>query len=182
MLCRALHVRAAAVHGWKRNSWNSFFRRHLLNLIIWKDMKSAFQRHHTHIKPLSVPSCQGDPAVCDMAARTIYFCGGVKALHEHSHIHTQICTQTKNSSRLCRLREDLQEEEKNSKTWWWKNCMDSWRGPLTSFLLRKHGIKDRMTVLHWMTRGPPTLTGSLMRRDHSWQVFCLIQSGTMWPL
>lgn len=77
--------------GWKRNSWNSFFRRHLLNLIIWKDMKSAFQRRHTHIKPLSVPSCQRDPAVCDMTTRTIYFCGGVTALHPHSpHTHTDM--------------------------------------------------------------------------------------------
>lgn len=60
--------------------------------------------------------------------------------------------------------------------------VDSWRGPSKSFLLQKHGIKERMRVLHWVTRGPPTLTGSVMRRDHSWQVFCLAQSGMMWPL
>ncbi len=39
--------------------------------------------------------------MCNMVAKTIHLCGGVMAIHEHSYIHTQICThreQTKSTA------------------------------------------------------------------------------------
>lgn len=91
-----LSVSEQQVCGWKRNSWNSFFRWHLLNLIIWKDMKSAFQRPHTHTSNRSVcPHVRGTPLCVTWRAKTIHLCG-VKALHEHPpHTHTRAHTDKK---------------------------------------------------------------------------------------
>lgn len=67
--------------------------------------------------------------------------------------------------------------------WCWNTCMDHWRGALKRFLFQKktwYKRKDKGT--DWVTSGPPTLTGAVMRRDHPWQVFCLTRRSTMWPL
>ena len=98
-------VWSAEVCGGMTDSWNSSLRWHVLNLIIWKDMKSAFQRPHTHTHthtltltsgPLSAPSCRRRPAVCDMVAETVHLCGGVMAVRWHSCITlTRVHAQAK---------------------------------------------------------------------------------------
>lgn len=143
---------AAEVCDWKWDSWNSSLRWHVLNLIIWEDMKSAFQPPHTHTLTHQTTQCalfmsEGPRRVWHGGRDhpTLWWCYGCMNIPAHKYAHRQLTKSTAIQTGCLISR----KSHKKKKIWCWKMCVDGWRGPFKSFLFQKHGIKkkDRGTAV-----------------------------------
>lgn len=133
----------SAGHFWRRNGWNSVFRWHLFNLIIWKDLHSGVltltskrsARPHVRGTLLSGNGWHHHPSLCIIRHQVVLW----SDINIPAHTHTQICT--------C-IQAGYHRQKEGC--WCWNTCMDHWKGQLKRSLFQKtwYKRKDRGTKLN----------------------------------